>query len=225
MRDIYSSRVDKKGKVTKSPSGSKKKMIKKQSPRQKIYRLVGSSRGTVGAFVARPKRVSFDGQEPEEKIILLLRQHPIVNVKWFSLVIIMAIVPLLLGGVPLLKDFPARFYLASIILWYLLTIAFAVEQSLAWLFNIGIITTNQAIDIDFFSLTNKRITEAEINKIQDVTSRFGGILQTFFNYGSVYIQTAGEKPELEFVNIPNPTLVADVIEKLRLEKDDKTHKA
>lgn len=208
MKDVYSG---------KSGKNKEVKRNKKPSIRQEIYRLVGTSRGTVGAFVARPKKISFDGQDSEEKIILLLRQHPVVNLKWMSIAAIMLATPLFLAKVPLLEGFPANFRLASITIWYLLAIAFIIEQSLSWLFNIGIITTHQAMDIDFFSLIYKRATEADISKIQDVTAYTGGVLQTFFNYGSVYIQTAGEKRELEFINIPNPSLVAEVIEKLRLE--------
>jgi len=85
---------------------------------------------------------------------------------------------------------------------------------MGWFFNIFIMTDERVIDVDFNDLFHRVISEAKTDKIQDVNSVMSGAFQTFFNYGSVFIQTAGELPEFVFENVPNPDLVAKYIGQL-----------
>ncbi|MEK7203085.1 MAG: PH domain-containing protein, partial [Patescibacteria group bacterium] len=50
--------------------------------------------------------------------------------------------------------------------------------------------------------------------VQDITSEMKGIFGTFFNFGDVYIQTAGEKERFIFRQIPNPNEVVRKISNL-----------
>ena len=54
--------------------------------------------------------------------------------------------------------------------------------------------------------------------IQDVTYKQGGVVRTMFNFGTIYIQTAAEKPNFDFVDVPNPSLVVRVLQKMRIEE-------
>jgi len=49
-----------------------------------------------------------------------------------------------------------------------------------------------------------------------------GFLATMFNYGTVYIQTAGARQRFVFENIPEPRIVAKKIMELA-EVDSKYH--
>ncbi len=172
-----------------------------------------------GAFVARPRGVNFESQDDREKIILLLRRHWITNVRWIGIALLMSLAPLLLSQAPFLAGFPPRFQLAALVSWYLLVLAYVIQQTLSWFFNVGIITNQRVVDIDFFNLIHKRISDADLDKIQDITFNINGALRTIFNYGSVYIQTAAEKPELSFENVPDPALVTKVLEKLTAKNE------
>ena len=199
--------------VGKSPrvEAIRKKLAKGKSPLD----LLGRRHGHIwGAFVARPRGVNFESQSNQEKIILLLRRHWITNVRWMGIALAMALAPFLLSQAPFLAGFPPRFQLAALVSWYLLVLAYIIQQTLSWFFNVGIITNRRVVDIDFFNLIHKRISDADLDKIQDVTFKIDGTLRTIFNYGSVYIQTAAEKPELSFESVPNPGLVTKVLEKL-----------
>jgi len=44
-------------------------------------------------------------------------------------------------------------------------------------------------------------------------------LATVVDYGTVYIQTAGEKTEIEFENVPQPAKVAAILNELLLEEE------
>src|SRR3990167_2260140 len=57
----------------------------------------------LSAFFLFPKnRVEFETREPKEKIILLLRRHPITNIPWMTIAAIMIAAPVVLNFFPLL---------------------------------------------------------------------------------------------------------------------------
>lgn len=83
--------------------------------------------------------------------------------------------------------------------------------------NVQIITNIRIVDITQTGLFSHTISELHIDKIEDATSNTKGILGTIFNFGDVYIQTAGTVERFEFENIPNPAeiekLILDLYEK------------
>ena len=48
-------------------------------------------------------------------------------------------------------------------------------------------------------------------RIEDVSHTTIGIIGSIFDIGTVYIQTAGAKAEIEFQNIPRPRDVQDIL--------------
>ena len=209
MADIYSSSGPKKSKA-KSP------LLK--DVRKEIYDMVGKTRNPFSSFVARPTSLNFETQDDQEKIILLLRRHWITNLRWVFIAVLMVIAPIVLTSVPLLTFFPGRFQLIVVLMWYMFTTAFLLESFLSWYFNVYIITDERIIDIDFISLIYKEVSDADIEMIQDVTYKQGGIARTMFNYGTIFIQTAAEKPKFEFEDVPNPSLIVKVLQKMRMEE-------
>lgn len=173
----------------------------------------------LGAYCYKPDKVKFETQEPEEKVVLFLRQHPIVNVSWIITAIVLILAPKVLAFFPLLSFLPDRFQLASLILWYLIVTAFVIEKALSWFFNVYIVTDERIIDVDFNDLIYREISDAKIDKIQEVTQSMGGVVGVMFNYGNIYIQTAGAQPSFEFLAVPNPSQVQKVIQELRTEEE------
>jgi len=191
---------------------------RKRSFRQEVYRLLRRTKQKTTAFVPRPKKLNFETQYDGEEVVLLLRQHPITQLKRIFLIFLLILAPLTLKWFPLIDFLPDRFQFIIILFWYLLVFAFILEAFLTWYFNVYIITDERVIDIDFYNLIYKEISDAEIENIEDVTVVQGGVLATIFNYGSVEIQTAAEKPQFEFANVPNPAVVARVLQVLQLEE-------
>jgi hypothetical protein len=85
---------------------------------------------------------------------------------------------------------------------------------LNWYFNVGIVTNKRVVDIDFHGIIYKEVTVARLNKIEDITVKSGGYFASFFDYGNVFIQTAGTEANVEFENIPFPSQVAQSINQL-----------
>jgi len=174
---------------------------------------------SLASFAAFPEKTGFTGQDRDEHIVLLLRQHPAVYIPQVLIVIGMLLIPLLI--LPLLKLLEvdlgagdAFFGLGIVILWIMIAVSFVMVNFFKWFFNVYIVTTQRIIDIDFDNLFSHRVSEAQLEKIEDVSHTSVGMWAVIFDYGSVYIQTAAEQREFEFTNVPRPRDVQDTINDL-----------
>jgi hypothetical protein len=177
----------------------------------------GHRHSRLSAFSLYPNDVHFETKDKEEKIILMLRQHPIINVKWILTTLFLLTGPTILNILGVFAYLPTGFQLVISLSWYLVTFAYAIEGFLNWYFNVYFITTARIIDVDFFNLINKRVSNAEIEMIQDVSYTTGGVLRTMLNYGDIFIQTAAEVSEFDFLAVPNPEKVAKILDDLRMK--------
>lgn len=188
--------------------------IKKEKVPVKVHKLPGHTHNHLTAYCYYPDGVNFSAAATDEKIVLLLRRHPVTNVKWILVSLVMFIIPLVLTPFLANLDVPGNFILLGTFFWYLITIAFTFEKFLSWFFNVNIITEDRVFDVDFVNLVYTEITDADIDNIEDVTVRVGGVIRTLFDYGDVLIQTAAETPEIEFEAVPRPDEVARVLREL-----------
>ena len=168
----------------------------------------------LSSFSLYPDDVDFETKSDQEKIILLLRQHPIINVKWILITLLLLTGPTLLEVFGVFSFLPTGFPLVITLAWYLVTSAYAIESFFDWYFNVYFVTTKRVVDVDFFNLINKKVSDAEIDKIQDVSYTTGGVLRTLLNYGDVFIQTAAEVSEFKFEAVPNPEKVSKILDDL-----------
>ena len=168
------------------------------------------------SYLSNPK-IKFETFDPTEKIILLVRSHPFTQIYWaihvlmslIFLFIINLIVPSYLNFVQMLfVNMFATFFILSYI-WF---------NFLNWYFNVGIITDKQVVDINYFNILYKEITVAQLDKIQEVTIKSGGYFEAFFDYGTIFIETAGTEANIEFSNVPMPAKVVEIINNLLAKK-------
>lgn len=188
-------------------------------PPELRHQLEGYSKNPLSAFCYYPTHTHFIGADAQEKIVLLLRKHPITNVPWIFLASIMLILPLFLSFVPSLTFLPFGFQLILGLFWYMALIAFILEQFLSWFFNVYIVTDERVFDVDFHNLVYREITDANLDQIQDVTVTVGSVIRTVFDYGNVTIQTAAQIPQIDFGAVPHPDKVAQVLRELRVEEE------
>jgi hypothetical protein len=167
------------------------------------------------SYSLNPDNVGFENKEKEENIILMLRQHPIVNVKWIFVSMLLFVTPFVIQKTGLLQMLPVGYRMVAILMWYLASTAYVIEGFFSWYFNVFFITNRRVIDVDFVNMVNKRVSDAEIEKIQDVSYSTNGPLGTTLNFGDVLIQTASEITELSFERVPNPDRVAKILNDLR----------
>jgi len=175
-------------------------------------------------YAISPDGVRFETQEDKEDIVLFLRQHIIVLFPSVFLTVLLTIAPLIL--VPFLLRFlhlpvsiPPQYFVVGTVFWYVMTFGVSIMSFLRWYYNIYIVTDKRIVDIDFLHLLYKEFSEARLEKIQDLNFRSGGIFAAFFDYGDVFVETAGETPNIEFLSVPKPAKVVETISQL-LEKHD-----
>jgi len=194
-------------------------MAKKESPNQipKKFRKLNKSfldhlqENNSSSFMSFPKGLTFLGKEKEESVILIVRTHwimylPHMLAAFFSLVLpflFKMVIPELSGNISL--------FIVFFILSGMIFMTISVFTIIKWYFNVNIITDQRVVDLDFTSVLSHTSSEARLERIEDVTHKQIGLLGSIFDIGTVYIQTAGAKSEIEFDNIPRPREVQDIL--------------
>lgn len=175
------------------------------------------SSNPLAMFALEPRGIGFEGQDRGEQIILLLRAHIVTLAGTLIAVFLMLLVPFVV--VPLFAAIQINLSLILtsgqlfwlIVVWYLFTFGFAFYRFLFWYYNVYILTNERIVDLDFRGILDRQISFTTLNHIEDVSPKTIGFFETFFNYGSVLIETAAERPEFEFSHVPKPDIVADRI--------------
>ncbi|MDX1663074.1 MAG: cyclic nucleotide-binding domain-containing protein [Candidatus Promineifilaceae bacterium] len=118
-----------------------------------------------------------------------------------ALVYLRSLFGLALGGLFLLTG-------AAIGLWLL----WQVED---WRNDTYQVTDFYVIDIDRSPFgTGEARKQAQLNNVQNVSSDRPGLLPNMFNYGNVYIETAGASTDITFENVSNPNRIQrDIFER------------
>jgi len=168
------------------------------------------------SFCIRPK-LRFDGQGDKEKVLLVLRAHPLTQIYWLinGLIFFSILVLLNIVITKLLDAYQILFFdlFGLVIILYYLWFNF-----LSWFFNVGIVTSERIIDMDYSSVLFKEVTIAMLNKVEDLTSKSAGFFSSIFDYGNVFIQTAGTEANIEFMNIPRPSETVKIINDILNQK-------
>lgn len=164
------------------------------------------------SFCIRPN-IRFENQEDDEEVILVLRAHPVTLIPWilngFILLILLFFLDFALGSfLSGTQFFFANFLAITFILSYFWF------NFLGYFFNVGIITNKRIIDLDFHAVIYKEVTETIFSKIEDITAKSGGYFASLFNFGDVFIQTAGTETNVEFLKVPMPNEVVKIINDL-----------
>lgn len=166
------------------------------------------------SYATFPARVNFETQDDEEEVVLFLRQHPIVNVPWVMIAILFLALPSVFGFFPPFANLPASYQFVVTLGWYLFAFGYSLAKFMGWFFNIYIVTDERIVDVDFVNIFFRKISTAKIEEIQDVNIQSSGAMETFFGYGSLFIQTAAEVSQFEFSAIPAPDKVGKILNQL-----------
>ncbi len=169
-------------------------------------------------YCIQPKGISFTTQEPDEYIVLFLRRHIVTNLSWVTITILLNLIPVLIFFVyPVIDQFlpipslPAGYLIVFFLFYYLAVAGYAFLQFISWFYNVGIISNKRVVDIDFKDIMYREIAFVRINEVVDVEFHGGGFLHGLFDYGDVFVQTQGIKPNFEFQKIPHPDDVTDIL--------------
>ncbi|MCB9834626.1 PH domain-containing protein [Candidatus Nomurabacteria bacterium] len=107
----------------------------------------------------------------------------------------------------------------------LFVVGFMLASIWIWHNNKIIITNQNLVEVEQKSLFNKSISTLRLVNIQDVSADIEGPVQSALGYGTVTVQSAGEKRNFVFQYIPQAYELKDYISDLHLyaatEQEDK----
>jgi len=153
----------------------------------------------------------FEGQRDNEEIIFVLRKHWISLFKpsfWLFLGLLIVFIVLRIAGA-------SSFSAYAFFIWLFIGGTYWLYNWIVWLRDIYILTDQRIIDRDQKSLFSYSVSEAPLENIQEISWEKTGFFSTIFNYGNIYVQTAGSKEKIVFENIAAPRQMKDRILALR----------
>lgn len=173
---------------------------------------------------------SFIHKKLYEKVVRVVRRHPITFVKTILFFILLLAVPLALRWLgqqlfPNLLIDPI-FYPLSILatgIYLLSVIVFFYAFFIDFYLDELIITNDRLLDMEQNGLLARTIAEADLYLIQDITSEMKGLFSSIFRYGRVAIQTAGSIPKFIVIDVPDPHGLRQLL--LDLASEDKKYHA
>ena len=164
--------------------------------------------------IFKQSNYSFESQLPDEKTLVVLRQH------WFNIlnrIVILAVLAILpfVGGISLSNfladnNVTSLYWLVTIV--YLMFIWFRLFYVLfIYLGNIWIVTDHRIIDDEQHSFFSRTVSELSTVNVQDVTVNIKGFNQTLMNFGDIEVQSAATEEKFLFKSVPNPNSAKDII--------------
>lgn len=198
-------------------------------------------RKSFGILEIYPDDVSFNSQDPGEKIYILMRSHIAVNIGWVLNFLLMLVLPILaflaykifnlvlvdydINPIEIIALTPLVNWIMVLLLYYSLTFSYALVNFLDWYFDIYLVTNLRILHVDFKVFTGTSVAEAALVNIEDVSTSTVGLLPSIFDYGDVLVQTAAQKNKFDLMSLSNPNWFRDIIVDLaNLARKRRVHK-
>jgi len=159
--------------------------------------------------------IDFQGQREDEEVILILKKYwftlfwPFVKGGIFILIALLLPYTKSVGYYIFNSGTIAFLYLSWIVFW----ISFLAYEYLNWHRDRFIITDQRIINIDQKSLFKRKVSELELEKIQDVSHEIKGMFATALDFGDVILQSAGSE-NIVIADVAQPSELQDTIVKL-----------
>lgn len=160
---------------------------------------------------------TFEGQEKDEKVVLLLRRHPFVALLPIGTLclFVLGVIATTIYFYPTLSSSPYKsLVLFALSMFLIIMWLYAFYFLTMYTLNTVILTNKRIIDRDQHGFFDRKISELHIYRIQDVTISTKGLLPTIIHYGDVIVQTAGIEQHFVFHEMPRPEVVKSEIMKV-----------
>lgn len=181
-----------------------------------INRVISQrDRSPLTGFSIFPKKVNFYGKDPDEEVVLIARKHWIALFPSVCLTISVALLPFIYMLITLqMESFSVILYIGVWIVALTLAFNMLITTALRWHYTVAIVTDQRIVSIRMDNAFYHSYSEAQLEKIEDVTHTTIGFLGSIFDYGDVQIDTAGHDVDFILTKIPRPRELQDVINDL-----------
>ncbi len=156
--------------------------------------------------LAKPKAdTEFPGQHPNERVVLVFRQHPVVLRKQ----LIYGMLALLLGLIPLMIWPLSSVALKISLITPVVVLLYWFYYWVGWYYSVYIVSDLRLIDIRQKGLFNRKVSEVGFDKIQSINYHVNGLQAAMLKYGDITVQTYAS--EWKLPNVHHPEAVHEEI--------------
>jgi len=145
---------------------------------------------------------TFNGQRKDEEVVEIVKNHPFVLL-WPGLQAILAITI----GADIMIFFPSS-QISGVLLLIFIVIGIGIFGRAFYNYSqsVLIVTNQRLLNVHQDGFLKRKITETELDKVQDVSSETKGLLKVMLKFGDLIIRTAGATAGTEIIvsNIANP---------------------
>lgn len=163
--------------------------------------------------------------EPGEEILKVVRKHWFIIVTQLIGAFMTAIVPLILlgffvelpkfvGGPEINVGGHTPIITFGVATWLLLSTFSGFVVWTHYYLDLWIITDRRIIAIEQIHFFNRNVAIFRLERLQDIEFSIKGLIQTFFNFGTLSAQTAGHmEANFSSPGMPNPDELQNIIQK------------
>jgi membrane protein YdbS with pleckstrin-like domain len=148
-------------------------------------------------------------QKTDEQVVFLLRRQALVFLATIAAYVLLLALPFVAALI-----FPDR--LASILehgtfgplvvlgvsAYLLIVLISFMTQYVDYYLDVWVVTNDRVLSVQQNGLFSRTVSELDLGRVQDVTSEISGVIPSMFNFGNVYIQTAGERERFVLEQVP-----------------------
>ena len=178
--------------------------------------LENEDRSLFNTFSVFPKKLNFYGKEPSEEIVLVVRSHWIAYIPGTLFALLFLILPMILIVVSKRIDLfnSTSIYIGLLIVGIILCLNILVTTVLKWYYTVNIITDQRIVVVRTDNAFYHSYSEAQLEKIEDISHRPIGFWSNIFDVGDVDIDTAGHEVDFHLKTLPKPRELQDVLNDL-----------
>lgn len=170
----------------------------------------------LSSYCEHPSYLALEGKDIHATVKFFLRRHLITNIPWLFTTIVLLFIPLLIQALitisgTVLPPLPNNFITVFLLLYYLIGLTYAFINFLDWFYNIIIITDNEIIDVDYSDVILHNVAATKVSLVEDVQYKQSGFIEGLFNFGDLFVQTAGGHENIEALKIPQPARIARIV--------------
>lgn len=153
--------------------------------------------------------------QPGERVIGELKRHPFgILMIYAGAVVGMGVIAALAftvlpGVIDKSNDssIMGQVYIGLGLLVTLFVVILGIATTVYWQ-NTWVITTDSITQVSQTSLFSRQVSQLSMDNLEDVTVDQNGILPHLFNFGTLKVESAGERSKFVFPYCPNPNRIA-----------------
>jgi hypothetical protein len=157
---------------------------------------------------------TFEGIQEGEEVILFLHRHKLTLIlKLFGLLMV-SILPFFLypfveyglAKVGIEKFLPFVLVLYSMLVWSLI-----MQTITMYLLDYWIVTNRRILSNTQHGFWKRIVSELQFSKVQDISVKVSGVIETVLRFGDIEIQSAGAVNKFVFEEVAKPHEIKDKI--------------